>query len=610
MPGAKIHDADTLGQVLGTSNSSKDSIKEQVDKFQKLLKDAVKSTADYAHAYEAKLIKKQQHDEKQEKINALKEAASLENNLFKKTALSMKASMADIANNFSEKLTNGLKNSFNKFMGSAGRSIDEYISVYSKYMGTISARIQGSDLTYTGLMSNISRNLATSPYVRQTDMISNLNKFVESGITYNLELRSYIATVSDKIADTFDAFDSSLLRIIRIQQADSTTARLGMEALLTQYLNATFGDTSYLNTSKNISAMLLEAESQMGYKGASEFEFAVQKWLGSMSAVGVSQGTLESIATGLGYLGSGNVGALTGNQGLMNLLTIAASRSGQDIGTLLTGGLTAESANRVMSGLVNFMQEIAQTDNLVVRSEYARLFGMTISDLTSILNLSTEDLMSISEDMFEYSSMITETRNQLEKLSERTSVSDMVSNVLSNLMTNIGSQVATNPALYGIWEVASLMQSSGIDIPIPIPFVGTMSTTNLMKTGVIGASGLMSLISVIGNLTGGNMAGTSLDVWRQSETTTRGKGLSPYTVGATTSQSSYIGPVDTSTFGETFESEQKQAAAYTGTEISSSDELLEVVRDNIAEDVHSMLIKMENFETMLTTSNFGRLLQI
>lgn len=231
-----------------------------------------------------------------------------------------------------------------------------------------------------------------------------------------------------------------------------------------------------------------------------------------MSAVGVSQGTLENIATGLGYLGSGNVGALTGNQGLMNLLTIAASRSGQDIGTLLTGGLTAESANRVMSGLVNFMQEIAQTDNLVVRSEYARLFGMTISDLTSILNLSTKDLMSISENMFEYSSMITETRNQLEKLSERTSVSDMVSNVLSNLMTNIGSQVATNPALYGIWEVASLMQSSGIDIPIPIPFVGTMSTTNLMKTGVIGASGLMSLISVIGNLTSGNMAGTSLDV--------------------------------------------------------------------------------------------------
>lgn len=81
-------------------------------------------------------------------------------------------------------------------------------------------------------------------------------------------------------------------------------------------------------------------------------------------------------------------------------------------------------------------------------------------------------------------------------------------------------------------------------------------------------------------------------------------------MGATTSQSSYIGPVDTSTFGETFESEQKQAAAYTGVEISSSDELLEVVRDNIAEDVHSMLIKMENFETMLTTSNFGRLLQI
>ena len=86
--------------------------------------------------------------------------------------------------------------------------------------------------------------------------------------------------------------------------------------------------------------------------------------------------------------------------------------------------------------------------------------------------------------------------------------------------------------------------------------------------------------------------------------------MSPYAIGATTSQSAYIGSVDTSTFGETFESEQKQAAAYTGTEVTSSDELLQVVRDRIAEDVHSMLIKMDNLETMLTTSNFGRLLQV
>ena len=109
-------------------------------------------------------------------------------------------------------------------------------------------------------------------------MIENLNKFVQSGVAYNLELRSYLATVSDRIATTFDAFDSSLLRIIRIQQADSTKSRLGMEAMLTKFLNAQFENTEYLQqTANSVSNMLIEAESQMGYKGATEFEYVVQK---------------------------------------------------------------------------------------------------------------------------------------------------------------------------------------------------------------------------------------------------------------------------------------------------------------------------------------------
>ena len=65
--------------------------------------------------------------------------------------------------------------------------------------------------------------------------------------------------MTDKLVTTFNAFDSNLLNLIRLQQADSTAARLGMEASLTKSLNAMFRDTSYLtNSFDNVSQALYE----------------------------------------------------------------------------------------------------------------------------------------------------------------------------------------------------------------------------------------------------------------------------------------------------------------------------------------------------------------
>ena len=65
--------------------------------------------------------------------------------------------------------------------------------------------------------------------------MKNINKAVESGISYNVAQRAFLETIKDDIAKTFNAFDSTLLQIIRVQQADSTAARLGMEATLNQF---------------------------------------------------------------------------------------------------------------------------------------------------------------------------------------------------------------------------------------------------------------------------------------------------------------------------------------------------------------------------------------
>ena len=81
-------------------------------------------------------------------------------------------------------------------------------------------------------------------------------------------------------------------------------------------------------------------------------------------------------------------------------MVAASSRAGLDVGSLLTGGVDATTANSLFSSIIRLGQDIARTDNMVVKSQYANLFGMTISDLTSLLNLSSKDLVSIGKTWY------------------------------------------------------------------------------------------------------------------------------------------------------------------------------------------------------------------
>ena len=113
---------------------------------------------------------------------------------------------------------------------------------------------------------------------KTSSMLESLNELVAQGIAFNLEQRAFLDTLGEKIATTFDVANSSLLRIVKLQQADSTASRLGMEAYLTRYFNEMFQDTQYLSsTFDNVTAALLEATSQMQTKQSVEFEYIVQK---------------------------------------------------------------------------------------------------------------------------------------------------------------------------------------------------------------------------------------------------------------------------------------------------------------------------------------------
>ena len=327
--------------------------------------------------------------------------------------------------------------------------ISGYIGTYSNYMSGIEARIQGSNKDFKSLTNAITRGVGFSPYVKQTAVLENLSKLVEQGIVYNVEQRAFLATVSDKIATTFKSFDSNLAQIIKIQQADSTAARLGLEASLTQFFNRTFSDSSYLNSMFNtVRGSLIGAESQLNREQAVELEYVVQKWLGSLSSVGLSDTTIQQLAQGIGYLGSGDIGALSSNQALQNLLLMASQRAGVDYAATLTGGMDAATANKLLRGVVTYGQEIAKNTNYVVRSKYAEMFGLTISDMTSLLNLSSQDLVNISNNMLSYSGAVAETTNQLAQIGSRMSIKEKIDTAFSNVMSTVGEGIAKNAASY------------------------------------------------------------------------------------------------------------------------------------------------------------------
>lgn len=511
------------------------------------------------------------------------------------TASKFKLTLMGVAENaltaVSKAIGNGLSN-LNKGVG-------DYLTQYSSYMGIWNTRLQGTDKTYSSISKLVDSAIGMNAYITQSKVFEKLNTYVQEGIAYNVEQRAFLGTVSEKIAATFDAANGTLLQLIRIQQVDSTAARLGMESTLTQLLNSMYSDTSYLSgLSDSVSAAILEANSQLSRDGSLAFEYSVQKWLGSMSSVGVSDSTIQSIAQGINSLATGSVTSLSSNTSLQNLLVMAANAAGLDYSTLLTGGMNANTTNQLLGGLVTYLQSLAQTENQVVKSQYANLFGVTISDLTSLLNLSSEDLVSISKNMLDYSGAIAETEYQLTQLSSRTSTAEMVQNVVNNVMSSVGEGIANNVAAYTTWIVTDLVEKAtgGINIPT-ISALGNFvdinaTVTQLMKTGIVGISTLGKIGTILSGFS--KIGSLSLDDWGATETTGRGRGLDTTIsdlntgISTTTSQTAYIGNSSGSDmYSSSITAAKEDAQAQFGGDDTVNIE--DLIKDNLVPDVRSIL---------------------
>ena len=419
----------------------------------------------------------------------------------------------------------------------------------TKNSANLNTRLQGSGESFNKLTDKITSTLSVSPFVKVTDVLDEMKSAVEQGIVFNLEQRSFLAGVSDKIAQTFEVFDNNLLRLIKLQQADSTVARMGMESALNKYLNSTFEDSSYLNRlSDDVSGAILDASSQLNRNQSAEFEYTVQKWLGSLSSVGLSDSTVQDIAKGINLLGTGNVQALASDNKLQTMFAMAASEAGLEYSDILLNGLDSSTTNRLLEGMTVYLKQIAEgADNQVVKAAYGDILNLSVSDMKAISNLSQGDISNIYSQNLSYGRMMAETQMQLSTLALRTTLPEMLHNVYNNAIYGVASDMANNPVTWAMTKMLDYMEGNNIDINIPfINAAGfgldlNASVVDLMKMGVGIGQGLSLATNLLQGL--GSKGGTDLGVWDAKEYMSRGSsggiGLTS-TFGSTSSAQAYV----------------------------------------------------------------------
>lgn len=401
-------------------------------------------------------------------------------------------------------------------MKSVGRAITEglnainnSIKAYAQHQTAINARLNGVS-SYSSIAKSLN-SIAFSPLFKAEDLYGNVAELAGQGIATNIEQRALLMTVKDGIATTFDATSDSLKRIIRIQQNDSTAARMGLEAYLTEFLNVYVENTEYLqSTFDTVASSLLEASAMLKYNTSDvaaslEFEYQVQKWLGTLTGLGLSDQAAQAIAEAIGQLGSGSVDALTSSD-INNLLLMGANKVGNiSYADLLSEGVTAQNVNDLMYGMVSYMQEIASFESNIVKNQLAKTFGLTVSDVLSSKNVSAELLKEIKGDSLDYGGMYGALEEGFDQLPARLGISNILDNLMSNFTYQIGANIAANPALFALWKLTDLIKVATNGEDIAIPFISAYGTgfdlntgvANLMQMAIAGTSILAGIPSII-----------------------------------------------------------------------------------------------------------------
>ena len=404
------------------------------------------------------------------------------------------------------------------------KQLEGKIDEIAEYKGGIDTRLQGSgNKKFMGsywdqLVRDMTSVGAVNPFFKQDDYAKNIQEFVNRGISFDLKQRAFLKTISDKIASTFDSFDSTMLRLVRIQQEDSTAGRIGMESALNSFLNSMYETSEYLtDVASSVRGSLQEMEALMGGAEATEVEWQVQKWLGSLYSVGMSNEAVTAISNSLGQIAAGQIEGLV-NGGAGNLLIMAANDAGIPIADVLTKGITADETNQLLQAAVNYLAELSDSakDNKVVQQQLANVFGVKASDLRAATNLVLPgSTKSVFNKNLSYENMLGQLSTMAGSMASRTSVAEMMTNIWKNGEYTLAGSMASNPVSYLVYKMASVVDDAagGIDLPFlnVMGFGVDLNTTvsDLMRLAAVGGGILGSLGPMISGL-GSSFSGRAM----------------------------------------------------------------------------------------------------
>lgn len=449
-------------------------------------------------------------------------------------------------------------------LSSLAKNVDQTIDRIAGYKSAVDTRLQGLNRNTGGLFGgssywdNISRNITgmagISPLIKQSALADRVSSMVSQGIAFNVEQRAVLQELSGKIATTFNAANGTLLRLVRIQQQDTTAGRLGMESALTAFLNNMYATTEYMQgIADSVKGSLEDAMSLMTGENALSFEYQVQKWLGSMYSVGMSQSAVSGLGSVLGKLASGQLEGITGG-GQGTLMVMAANQAGLSITDILNGGLDADSTNALMNAMVDYLAKIYQAagDSKVIQQQMAQVYGMNAADLKAAVNLARSTGV-IAKDGLTYSAAMQRLNEMANTMGQRTSIGEYMSNAFDNIKYSMAAGIANNPALYGIYKTAGLLDTLAGGINIPAMMVaGTgvdlnATVADLMRAGAMGGGILSSMAAMISAGGGGGVSGSGIlraaGIGDKTSFVTRGTGAGLATSGgmSVSESGSFIG---------------------------------------------------------------------
>lgn len=341
----------------------------------------------------------------------------------------------------------------NKALSSAFQKIDTHIKTYTDYAIKVNAALDGTQKTYSAAVENLTSAIGSTGLAEMSNVLTKMSSLTEKGIIANVEQNAFLMSIKDGIASTFDAANGTLLRLIKLQGEDSTTNRLVMQASLKEYLNQTYQNSQYLYEQfDTVSNNLLEATSLLTSSLGNSLEATVQKWLGSLSSMGLSDQAVSKLSSAIGAVGSGNLKGIDEN--MQNLVIMGANRAGLSYSDLLTGGLTSEDTDKLMYGMINYLGNLA--GNNVVMSEYANIFGVSVSDLKAARNAQSqlESIMgtTVSSDGSDLGKYLARYNAYL-----NASPATLYDTLFENMLFGMGANVASNRTNYSVYKLGGLI---------------------------------------------------------------------------------------------------------------------------------------------------------